>query len=115
MKNIQYLSVVVGGAPAQVVVLRGDLLLEWVSEHEPEGCRGFLFVWETEGLHDLSLILWRSRGDVAFISEKGRILEVHSTDEPPFKPGYPFKYAALMESDWFDRHCTSSRCTLALD
>lgn len=112
MKDSPSISVNIGGAFAKVLAIRGDLLLEVVQALQPDGDHGYLMVWKTEWLHDLAAFPANSVGDVAFISEKGRILAVHSTDERPFQPGYAFKYAAFMEADWFDRHCTSSRCTL---
>lgn len=115
MKDSPSISVNIGGAFAKVLAIRGDLLLEVVQVLQPQGEHGILLVWKTELLHDLAALPPTSIGDVAFISEGGRILEIHDTEERPFQAGHPFRYAALMEHRWFDTNCTSSWCDLNLD
>lgn len=115
MKVSPSISVNLGGAFAKVLAIRGDLLLEVAQALQPEGDDGYLMVWKTEGIHDLAAMPPNSIGDVAFISDGGRILEIHDTKERPFQTGYPFRYAALMEQGWFDMYCSSSECVLKLN
>ncbi|MBX3728506.1 MAG: hypothetical protein KF858_04910 [Candidatus Sumerlaeia bacterium] len=115
MKRTGVHEVIIGGAPARVVAYPGHLLVEVALSYDVNEDHGVLFFWPSVGYHFIDIAALPPQIEIALISNDGKLLEVHDPTEEPVAPSYPFVSAVVMRRGWFDRNCTSVRCSMNVD